>query len=76
MGAHYDSCNNSYGDIREQKYSILFDMKDHKCLWLEELQDTWLQENWTMNPSTKQKMDYSTTKKQKGLIAFYYLLFV
>ena len=32
MGAHHDSYNNnSYDDIiREQKYSILFDMKDYK----------------------------------------------
>jgi hypothetical protein len=30
MGAHYDSCHNMYDDIREQKYSILFDMKDYE----------------------------------------------
>ena len=27
MGAHYDSCHNTYDDIRQQKYSILFDMR-------------------------------------------------
>ena len=30
MGAHHDSYNNSYDDIRQQKYSILYDMKDYK----------------------------------------------
>jgi hypothetical protein len=28
MGAHHDSCNNQYEDKEEQKYSILFAMKD------------------------------------------------
>ena len=27
MGAHYDSSHNTYDDIRQQKYSILFDMR-------------------------------------------------
>ena len=30
MGAHHDSFANSYDDIRQQKYSISFDLKDYK----------------------------------------------
>ena len=30
MGAHHDSSHNKYDDIRQQKYSILFDINDYK----------------------------------------------
>ena len=30
MGSHHDSSHNTYDDIRQQKYSILFDINDYK----------------------------------------------
>ena len=40
MGAQHDSSDNIYGDIREQKYFILFDLKYYKCIRLKELHTT------------------------------------
>ena len=40
MGAHHDISDNIYGDIREQKYFILFDLKYYKCIRLKELHTT------------------------------------